>query len=126
MLRSVICVSPPVPACTRNLPVLNGSERRRLSELLSPSTFFLKVMLVNCIFEKRPPSTFIGARYMWKAWTEKVGVTSAVTLPRADQVTASVPATDVVEPPSVTILKTLPPRKLLTRLPNRNEPLTSE
>ena len=62
---------------------------------------------------------------MWNAWTEKVGVTSAVTFTRADQVTASVPATDVVEPPSVTSLKTLPPRKPLTRLPSLNEPLTS-
>src|SRR5690349_19022250 len=125
MLRSVICVWPLVPACTRNLPVLNGSERRRLTEPLSPSTFFLKVMLVNCIFENLPPSTFIGARYMWNACTEKVGVISAVPFTRADQVTASVPATDVVEPPSVTSLKMLPPAKPLNRLPSLNEPLTS-
>src|SRR5689334_18782048 len=113
----------PVPARTLILPVLKGSERRRLSELLSPSTFFLKVMLVNCIFDISPPETFIGARYMWNAWTVKVGVTSAEMFARADQVTPSVLATDVVEPPSVTNLKTLPPRKPLTRLPNRNEPL---
>src|SRR5215218_7696341 len=105
--------------------MLNGSETRRLTDALSPSSFRRTVKLVNFCDDIRPPSTFIGARYRPNAWIEVVGVTSTVPFNRTIHVTASVPAIDEVEPPSVTILKTLPPAKPVNRFPSRSEPFTS-